>query len=132
MFVDLTRVHDAPLTNESKQQLGFPFLTGRPWGIDVICRNTRIGPWMHQRLHGSRDVPVIHEKIFFDIERCIATLEIAGMIRLNTMTEDQVLGPCRSANRIRLYKAHLLKSTVECRWSRKISGDRESSQVVNV
>src|SRR6185503_7264617 len=131
-FVDLTRMHYATLTNEIEQQPCISFLTSGKWRKNVIGRNTGIGPRMHQRLQGSRDITVVDEKIFFNVERRIATLEIAGVIRLDAMTQYQVLGPCGSANRIGLYEAHLFERTAQCCWSGKVSGDRESSQVVDV
>src|SRR5688500_5081237 len=112
MFVDFTGMNDLTLTNEFKQQLcSVPLLTKPGIGSDA-------GTWMHQRLYRPRDVAVVDEKIFFDIECCVATFEIGGVIVFDAVPEDQILRSRRSANRICLHEAHGLESAIQRGWFR--------------
>src|SRR5215217_707385 len=86
---------------------------------------------MHEGLEGSGNVAVIDEEIFFDVERRVAAFEITGAIVIDAVTEDQILCPCGSANRIGLHKAHALQGAIECCWLREVASDGESSQVVD-
>src|SRR5688572_26950031 len=85
---------------------------------------------MHQRLYRPRDITVVDEKVFFDIECCVATFEIACMIVFDAVPEHQVLGSRRSTNRICLHEAHGLESAIQRRWFWKVSRDSKSPQFV--
>src|SRR6185369_16053019 len=85
---------------------------------------------MHKRLQRARDVAVVDEEIFFNIERRVAAFQITGAIVFDAMSQDKILRACWRANRISLDELHLLKCAIErCRFW-KITRDRESSQVV--
>ena len=86
---------------------------------------------MHQPLQRPRDIPVVDERVFFNIETCIPALEIAGAIILHPLTKDQILRTRRGTNRVSLDKPHLLERAIEsCKFG-KITCDGEPSHVVN-
>src|SRR6185369_9521949 len=85
---------------------------------------------MHKRLQRARDVAVVDEEIFFNIERRVAAFQITGAIVFDAMSQDKILRACWRANRISLDELHLLKCAIERCPFWKITRDRESSQVV--
>src|ERR1051325_11577685 len=110
-------------TNEVEQQFRFLLLSGRPGRARIRAR-------MHQRLQRAGDITVVNEEVFLHVELRIATLEIAGAIVFDTMSQNEILSPCRRANRISLHKPHLLEGAIQCSWLREIPRDGVSWQVI--
>jgi len=86
---------------------------------------------MHQRLKRPGHETVVDEEIFIDAQLRIATFEIASMVILHAMAQNQVLRAGWSANRIGLYKAHPMERALERSWWKQTPGDRMPPQVVN-
>ena len=60
---------------------------------------------MHQRLRGARQEAVVDEKVFLNVQRRIAPLQIARAVVLDPVAQRQVLRARRSTNRVGLDKA---------------------------
>src|SRR6185503_18736974 len=100
MLIDFTRMCFTTLAYEIQQELRFLLLSKR--------RKTRVGPRMHQRLQRPRDISVVNEEVFFDIELRVTSFQITSTIVFNTMTQRQILCTRGSTNRISLHKPHPL------------------------
>ena len=64
---------------------------------------------MHQRLQSPRDVAVVDEEVFLDVECCVTAFEIPGAIVFDAVPQNQVLRSCGRADRVSLKKTKPLK-----------------------
>ena len=122
----------AALTHECQQVLRSFLASRRPGGRDL--------PRVHQRGNVSGDEAVVDEDVFLDAEGRIQPLEVAGVIADGAMTQRQILGPRRRADRIRLHESqppqrvfqrdggNRLRATANRRrWSRPIGTSQSTS-----
>lgn len=67
---------------------------------NVLLQRCEIGdpPWEHYIPHALRHESVCVEEIFFEIQRWVKTLEVAGTVPLDAMTENKILRTRRRAN----------------------------------
>ena len=70
---------------------------------------------MHQRPVGGAEETVVDEEILVHIEIGIAPFQIAGAIALDAVTQGQVLGARRGADRVGLDEAELRDRAAQCR-----------------
>src|SRR5215469_9727035 len=86
---------------------------------------------MHQRLEFVRDETIVDEKIFFDAEFYIATLQIACAVVANAMPQDQVLRPRWCANRVGLHESQVVERAFQRRRLEQRACNGEPPQIVN-
>jgi hypothetical protein len=84
---------------------------------------------MHQRRHATRHESVIDEDVFFDWQRGVKPLEITGAIVRGAVTQRQVLGACRGADRIRLDESQRVERGSK-RLRAELPRNRETSEIV--
>jgi len=84
---------------------------------------------MHQRLQTTRYEAVVDEKVFLNIERCVAMFEVTGAIVSDSMAKDQILSargarigsactnPIRCNARLSVVGVEKLRATVNHRRS---------------
>jgi hypothetical protein len=122
VFINFTRMNRASLTHKLEQQLRS--LSVSPSHRGILSR-------VHQRIQRARNVPVVDETIFFDVERGIAPFEFAGFIILHSMAEDQILRACRRSNRISLNEAHLVQCTLQRSWTEEVASNSVTPQIID-
>src|SRR5580698_4429262 len=128
MLIDLARMHHAALARKLQQQHGPLFARGRGCAKPFPKIQTR----MHQRLHLARHKSVIDEKIFLDPELRVAAVEVAIAIVFHPMTQNQILRPRGSADRVGLYKSHLVQRPLQRGRRKKTTRHREAPQIIAV
>jgi hypothetical protein len=103
------RVHGATLAHERQDRVGPALAQRRP------ARGS--GTRLHQRVHGTRQKPIVDEDILLDFDLGITPLEVACSIAVDAVTKRQVLGARRRANRIGLHEAEACDGPPQCcRW----------------
>jgi len=122
MRVDVARMHLAVLAHELEHRLRTLHAGGAParaWGAR-----------MHQRMVRARQEAVVDERVFFDVERRILRLEIAGAVAGDTMPERQVLRARRCANRIGLHEAQPLDRAAQVARREQRTGNGVPAKIV--
>src|SRR6266567_6545150 len=127
IVIDFPRMHRTALAHELEQELR-SLLTCRVPGSQpgYACHGTR----MHQRLYRSRNETVDDEVILFDVQLHIQAFEVAGAVVLDAMTQRQVLGTSRCADRIGLDKAHPVQGTLQRGGLEETAGNCKPPQAV--
>jgi hypothetical protein len=85
---------------------------------------------VHEGLQLSRDVPVVDKAVFLDLEFWIKTFKIAGVIVSDSLSQNQILRPGRSADRVGLYETHLLQRCLKRDRLRKVSRNSKAPQIL--
>src|ERR1700690_3099437 len=106
--IDLARMDRAALAHEPEDLQRALFTPGGPRQA-AFRGNPGVRSRMHECLHLARDKTVVDEEIFFDVGLRVASFQVAGAIAFDPVTQDEVLRPRGSANRIRLYETHLVQ-----------------------
>ena len=115
---------------KSSSEFGFLLLPAAPRRADIVRRTRELERGCINACKRARDVAVVNEKVFFDVECCVAAFEISGAIVFDTMPQDQILCACRRTNRIGLHETQLLQGAIECGGFGKVSRDSKASQVI--
>src|SRR5436305_1705914 len=129
MLFHVARVRFATRRQKLEKQLCFlPFSSGPV--LDAFCRPTWIRSRMHQLLESFRDEPIVNKGILLDSEQGILPFQISCVISPYSMSEDQILGPCRRTNRIGLHEIHASDRPSErCRRKQR-TRDRETAKMI--
>ena len=85
---------------------------------------------MHQRLDGGAQKAVVDEEVLLDAERGVAPLEIAGAIVVDPVTQRQILGARRRADRIGLDEAKPLDRLLQRGRTEQAAAHGEAAQIV--
>jgi hypothetical protein len=85
---------------------------------------------VHQRQVAARQEAVVDEAVLLDGQARVATLEVAGTVAGDAVTQRQVLGPRRRADRVGLDEAELLDRPDEGGRLEQRPADGISAQVV--
>jgi len=129
MRIDLARVHRPAFSHEREQRVHPPPPRRAP-RLHAVGRHRGLRARMHQRLQLAGDEAVGDEEVFLDAELGIAPFEIAGVIALHAMAEDQVLRPRRGSNRVGLHEPHAVKRACQRGRREQRAGDGKSPKLV--
>ena len=102
MGVNLARMGFAAFAHESQQKLGLFSARRRPEAAALRAR-------MHQRLDRAGDEAIRDEIILRYVELCVAAFEVAGVVAVHTMAQDEVLRAGRRADGVGLDEAESLQ-----------------------
>jgi hypothetical protein len=105
IVVHLPRVDRTASANETQHRLHALPLRGGP-GRGARAR-------MHERVEIARHEPVVDEDVLLDAKRGVASLQVAGSVPLDSMSQYEVLSAGRCPNRIRLDEAARVQGSVE-------------------
>ena len=86
---------------------------------------------MHQRLHDARDESIVDEEVLLDFECRVSSLEIAGAIAFDAMSQGQVLGASRCPYRVRLDEGERVDRPLEGRGRKEAARDGKPTQFVD-
>jgi hypothetical protein len=75
---------------------------------------------------------VDEEVVFFEVERFVLGLEVAGVVVDDAMPEDEVLRSRRRANRVCLDEAEALDRGSQRRRRKERAADRETPELADV
>ena len=122
MRVDVARMDGAAVADERQQILRLARASAGEAADDAAG--------VHQRLQPARHEAVVDEDVFFDVERRVAPLQIAGAVALHALAKDQVLRPRRRADRVRLHEPQPIERARQRGRPEQAARDREAPQIL--
>jgi hypothetical protein len=75
---------------------------------------------------------VDEEVVFFEVERFVLGLEVAGVVVDDAMPKDEVLSPNRCPDRVGLDEAQALDCGSQRCWRKERAADRETPELADV